>query len=239
MKIEYQDHIDDYLLDRMSEEERKIFEEQIRENEELREQLEYSKSVQAALKSRGEKLAKMKIWDKETSRTNSRSLTRKLIYGISGMAAIFVVGVFVGRLYFVSLSENVTESESEACYIGQNDSYSYGMPDETIDIETQIANGDYAEALAQLEKDEEDVRTELVLLERDMYARGSDQEDAKKKQEEYENRLIHILFLKAKALLGLNRKNEAFEVLSKIRQKNCKDGVRADSLYRQLKNSKY
>ena len=240
MKIEFQDHIDDYLLNRMSEEDRIAFELQISENEELREQYEFTKTVQTAMKSRNEKLEKMNAWDKEASRTNKRSFTRKLIYGVSGMAAVFVVGVFVARIYFTSFPGIITGSKPKPCYTVQRDiDKSYGMPDMEMDIESQIENGDYGRALAQLEKDEKDIRTELILLERDMYARGVDQEDARKRQEEYEDQLIHILFLKAKALLGLHRKNEAFEVLSKIRQKDSKDGARADSLYQKLKNSKY
>ena len=63
MKEEYQDKIDDYLLDRMSEEERRAFAGEVAENDELREQLEYSRSVQSAMKSRGEKLAAMQKWE--------------------------------------------------------------------------------------------------------------------------------------------------------------------------------
>ncbi len=54
MKKEYQDRIDDYLLDRMTEEERRAFENDIENNKELREQMKFTEMVQGALKSKVE-----------------------------------------------------------------------------------------------------------------------------------------------------------------------------------------
>ena len=62
MKIEFQDRIDDYLLDRLSDEERKSFESDAAEDAELKEQLQFTETVQQATKSRNEKLAAMKEW---------------------------------------------------------------------------------------------------------------------------------------------------------------------------------
>lgn len=55
MKKEYQDRIDDYLLDRMTEEERRAFENDIENNKELREQMKFTEMVQGTLKSKVEK----------------------------------------------------------------------------------------------------------------------------------------------------------------------------------------
>ena len=55
MKKEYQDRIDDYLLDRMTEEERRAFENDIENNMELREQMKFTEMVQGALKNKVEK----------------------------------------------------------------------------------------------------------------------------------------------------------------------------------------
>ena len=55
MKKGYQDRIDDYLLDRMNEEERRAFENDIENNMELREQMKFTEMVQRALKSKVEK----------------------------------------------------------------------------------------------------------------------------------------------------------------------------------------
>ena len=62
MKIDFQDRIDDYLLDRMSDEERKSFESDAAEDAELKEQLQFTETVQQATKSRNEKLAAMEEW---------------------------------------------------------------------------------------------------------------------------------------------------------------------------------
>lgn len=49
------DRIDDYLLDRMNEEERRAFENDIENNMELREQMKFTEMVLRALKSKVEK----------------------------------------------------------------------------------------------------------------------------------------------------------------------------------------
>ena len=49
MKKSYQDKIDDYLLDRMTEEERRAFENDIENDMELREQIKFTEMVQKAL----------------------------------------------------------------------------------------------------------------------------------------------------------------------------------------------
>ena len=52
MKIEFQDRIDDYLLDRMSDEQRNSFESDAAKDAELKEQLQFTETVQQATKSR-------------------------------------------------------------------------------------------------------------------------------------------------------------------------------------------
>ena len=61
MKKEYQDRIDDYLLDRMNEEERRAFENDIENNMELREQMKFTEMVQGALKSKVEKKLHVRV----------------------------------------------------------------------------------------------------------------------------------------------------------------------------------
>lgn len=62
MKIDYQERIDEYLLHRMSDEERMAFENEVNSDKELQEQLSFTEDVQQVLKSRNEKLAKMEEW---------------------------------------------------------------------------------------------------------------------------------------------------------------------------------
>ncbi len=65
MKIDYQDRIDEYLLHRMSEEERLAFEKEVNSDKELQEQLSFTEDIQQVLKSRNEKLTKMAEWQND------------------------------------------------------------------------------------------------------------------------------------------------------------------------------
>lgn len=49
MKLKYQDMIDDYLLDRMTDEERSLFEVETSYDEELQEQLKFTEDIQKAI----------------------------------------------------------------------------------------------------------------------------------------------------------------------------------------------
>ena len=64
MKIGIQDRIDNYLMHRMSDEERLAFESEVKKNIELQEQLSFTEIVRQALNSRNDKLAKMREWEK-------------------------------------------------------------------------------------------------------------------------------------------------------------------------------
>ena len=59
MSRDFQDKIDDYVLGRMSVEERADFEKEVDQDEEKREQLEFTRNVKNAISSRQDKLAKM------------------------------------------------------------------------------------------------------------------------------------------------------------------------------------
>ena len=56
MRKAFQDRIDDYLLDRMTKEERHAFEKDIENNDELQEQLDFTENVQRAMKRKDEKM---------------------------------------------------------------------------------------------------------------------------------------------------------------------------------------
>ena len=50
-----------------------------------------------------------------------------------------------------------------------------------------------------------------------------------------ETNLVRVLYLKAQALIGLGRNDEARVVLDEIRQSESEYGIKADSLYRLLR----
>ena len=273
MKIDFQDRIDDYLLDRMSDEERNSFESDVAENAELQEQLQFTETVQQATKSRSEKLAAMEEWKDdyvweddrvvaasaaeyratgsgydycpaptiEESRSMPRSSGRRIFYWISGIAAVFIVGVFVFNLYRpssseMSSSEIAMETASRPTKApSKNGNVSFRGRSQEVSIESQLAMGDYSKALARLEKNETDIRADLMLIDRELHSRGEGREDALTEKDSLETNLVRVLYLKAQALIGLDRKDEAQVVLDEIRQSESEYGMKADSLYHLLR----
>lgn len=241
MKIEFQDRIDDYLLARMSNEERKSFEADAAEDAELKEQLQFTETVQQATKSRNEKLAAMEewkddyVWEDESRRIASSSLIKKMLYWGSGIAAVFIVGVFVFSLYRPSSPEITMDTTPLSIGTPSKDgNVSFRGRSQNMDIESQLAMGDYNKALARLEKNEADIRTNLMLIDRELHSRGDSREDALAEKDSLETNLVKVLYLKAQALIGLERKDEARVVLDEIRQSESEYGIKADSLYHLL-----
>lgn len=268
MKIEFQDRIDKYLLDRMSDEERKSFESDAAEDAELKEQLQFTETVQQATKSRNEKLAAMEEWKDdymwedervaaasaveyhatgsgydycpeptmESRRVATSSPFKKMLYWVSGITAVFIVCVFVFNLYRPSSPEIAMEIASRPTEVpGKNGNVSFRGRSQNMDIESQLAMGDYSKALARLEKDESDIRTDLMLIERELHSRGEGREDAMTEKDSLETNLVRVLYLKAQALIGLDRKDEARVVLDEIRHSKSDYGIKADSLYHLLR----
>lgn len=268
MKIEYQDRIDDYLLDRMSDEERNNFESDATADAELKEQLQFTETVQQATKSRNEKLAAMEEWKNdylweddrgmaassaehrptgsgynycptptmESRRVATSSTFKKMLYWVSGIAAILVVGVFVFNVYRPSSPEIAMETASHPTETpSKNGNVSFRGRSQEMDIESQLAMGDYSKALAHLEKDEAAIRSDLMLIDRELHSRGEGREDAMTEKDSLETKLVRVLYLKAQALIGLNRKEEARLVLDEIRKSENEYGIKADSLYHLLR----
>lgn len=269
MKIEFQDRIDDYLLNRMSDEERKKFESDAAADVELKEQLHFTETVQQATKSRNEKLAAMEEWNDdyvwedervaaasaveyhatgngydycpeptmESRRVATSSPFKKMLYWVSGIAAVFIAGVFVFNLYHPSSPEIAMETASrptEAPSKSGNVSFRRGpycnLP---LPVGFLYSYSDYA--LARLEKDEADIRTDLMLNERKLHSRGEGREDAMTEKDSLETNLVKVLYLKAQTLIGLGRKDEARVVLDEIRKSESDYGIKADSLYHLLR----
>lgn len=65
MKIDYQEKIDNYVLGKMSAEDIVGFDKEVSENKEIQEQLELTRNVYTAIRSRNDKLAMMRRWQEE------------------------------------------------------------------------------------------------------------------------------------------------------------------------------
>lgn len=112
MDNNFQDRIDEFLLhnDAMSEEEKAQFLKEIEEDEEKREQYEFTKNVKQAMISRGEKLKAMTEFQKEMKHSN-----RKTWLWISSIAAVMVGGFFAINPLLVETSshDNVRGDEND------------------------------------------------------------------------------------------------------------------------------
>lgn len=254
MKQEYQDQIDKYVLGQMDDAEKSAFEQDVAQNIEIQEQLEFTQDVASAAKSREEKLAKMGNWEDDYVFENNRRVAasnyrptgsgfdvcpspsmeqtfekphssgKKVFYWISGIAAIFIAGFFLVNNFFVMESGNPQNSVP----------YEYGNMrggTDYLNIEQLLVGKEFESALAQIEKHEQELADEMAAIEQD-----SLQDDERK---EYELQLIEskkddLNWLKVHTLLGLGLKDKAVELLNTIRRSDSEYKLQADSLYNSL-----
>lgn len=232
MKNEWQDRIDAYLLDRMSDKERLDFEQELLLNGELNEQFIFTKDLQKALKSRNEKLAAMNEWKDDyewqynTIIAKSRAtgsgydyspnytekefqpktpfLRSKFIYWISGIAALLVVGLLIIIKPRSDYNfNNITFPIINEAYRGSS---------EYSNIESLIEQRNFNEALTLIEK-------EMQVLDKNSY-----EVTIKDSKDE-------LLWLKVQVLVGLNRKREALSILKQLCETEGKYYNVADSIY--------
>ena len=195
MRLEFQDSIDRYVLGRMADDERTAFEEKLSESDELKEQMKLTKAVRDILERNEDldildRIERMdEEYDKESGEYKAtgsgyertvacpryeegtlRPSKRHVLYWISGIAAVFIVGFFMYNslnVYDVAPSkqDNVAYSPRP-----QGISTIRGVDDE---VEELLAQGDYKGALAQIDERDKDIYIELLLHEREKEARGA------------------------------------------------------------------
>ena len=112
MDNNFQDRIDEYLLhgDSLSEEAKAQFLKEIEEDEEKREQYEFTKNVKQTMVSRGEKLKAMTEFQKKMKHSYMKTWL-----WMSSIAAVLVVGFFAIDPLFVgnSPTDNVRGDEND------------------------------------------------------------------------------------------------------------------------------
>ena len=123
----FQDRIDEYLLhcETMSEEDKAQFLKEIEEDEEKREQYEFTKNVKMAMVSREEKLKAMTEFQKEMKSHHHR----KTWLWISSIAAVLVVGFFAIKPLLVDESTNGNVR-------GEEDVFDITDPTDSVDNDT-------------------------------------------------------------------------------------------------------
>lgn len=256
MKIEYQDRIEDYLFNRMADDERQSFEQELENDAELRDQYEFITMVKTALmlenidndvnewtKAYKERQEEEESGYKATGsgyecntigpapRATSappRSSNRKFIYWISGIAAVFIVGFFLFKNIFFRVDADVAY-----CPRPQGVSTIRGIDATT---ENLLANADFKGALNRIESLEDKITTEVMLAERENGSRGEEHDDLAEKMDSLKYRQEQLSWLKVQALLGLNRKEDAIALLNKLRNSESGYKEQADSLFKALTN---
>lgn len=127
MDNNFQDRIDEYLLhgDSLSKEAKAQFLKEIEEDEEKREQYEFTKNVKQAMVSRGEKLKAMTEFQKKMKHGYMKTWL-----WMSSIAAVLVVGFFAIDPLFVgnSPTDNVRGDE--------NDVFEMTAPADSIDTDS-------------------------------------------------------------------------------------------------------
>lgn len=258
MKIEFQDRIDNYLLDRMSDEERKSFESDATADAELKEQLQFTETVQQATKSRNEKLAAMKEWKDdyvwedermaatsaaeyrptgsgynycpaptmESRRVGSSSPFKKILYWVSGIAAVFVVGFFLIQNLYVANSPN------EYMPSPRMNDMTLRAGSDNSDIELLLSQKKYDETLELIEEKYLAVQDDSLDIVQD--------ESIAAEQKEYDMQIVkdkqdELKWLKAHALLGLSQQDTALRILDELRNEEGYYQMAADSLYNHIK----
>lgn len=248
MNNDYQDKIDRYLLGKMSEAELLDFEKDIINDKDLKEQFEFTKNVKEVIEGRDRRLALINEWKEAYEAKNNtegdyrplgngdeysikpnteiklklRNTTRRYLYWVSGIAAIFIVGFFmISPIVF-------GDGESSDHPINVNVS-SLRSTEDNSGIAKMINEGKYDSALEQIK--EKDNKLEFDILQTEKDKDKMDGEEYIYLKEVHEIQKDELNLLKVNALLGLKRTEEAMSLLDEMRQRDSKFKAQADSLY--------
>ena len=167
MNKDFQDRIDKYILNRMTDEEKAQFEAEVHQDESKREQLEFTRKVKGAISSREDKMAKLKMmqrmYDREHQQvaasmratgTDDRCYTpapqyaatkkpsKQIWWWASGIAAVLVIGLFVVNPFGTDTLQ--TPSGFSPSFKGNPNEMIRGEENDVFDIETPILNDSIA-----------------------------------------------------------------------------------------------
>lgn len=257
MKIEFQDRIDDYLLNRMTDEERQAFESEVADNAEMKEQLSFTESVQHTVKSRNEKLAAMEEWEedyhwKDESEIEVAAATecRPTGSGYSYCPAppreaekaarhtptrrILYWGSGIAAVFVVGffLFQNLYLYDATPDIMTSPMESTMRSGGDFSEIEMLLKQKKISEALAKIEQETLVLKDDSTRLSQDV---GLDEEKTEYKMLEIQAQQEELTWLKVQTYLGLDRKEDAIMLLDKLRQSGGIYQLSADSLYHILK----
>ena len=163
MKTDFQDRIDEYILGRMSDEEKAQFEAEVNQDESKKEQLEFTRNVKDAISSREDKMAKLKMmqrmYDREHQQVaasmratgtddcqyssapqyiEEKKPSKRIWWWASGIAAVLVIGLFVVNPFGSDTLQ--TPSGFSPSFKGRPNDMIRGEENDVFDMETPILN---------------------------------------------------------------------------------------------------
>jgi hypothetical protein len=163
MKKDFQDRIDEYILGRMTDEEKAQFEAEVNQDESKREQLEFTRNVKGAISSREGKMAKLKMmqrmYDQEHKQVaasmratgtydchystapqnvEEKKPSKRILWWASGIAAVLVIGLFVVNPFDSDTLQ--TPSGFSPSFKGNPHEMIRGEENDVFDMELPIQN---------------------------------------------------------------------------------------------------
>lgn len=163
MKKDFQDRIDEYILGRMTDEEKAQFEAEVNQDESKREQLEFIRNVKGLISSREDKMAKLKMMQRMYDRKHQQVATsmratgtddrqyspapqnieknkpsKRIWWWASGIAAVLVIGLFVVNPFGPDSLQ--TPSGFSPSFKGNPNEMIRGEENDVFDIEAPILN---------------------------------------------------------------------------------------------------
>lgn len=243
MKVEHQDKIDRYVMKRMTEAELSAFERELAEDDELKEQVQFTQSVRDVIKSRQEKIERMMHWQDEEEFLNrniansesaadsyseqyyedeKNTVTKKgsnrLILWTSSIAAILIAG------FFFFNNNSATDSLEETLIHTPTTIFRGADNNGILDL---VKDKEYGKALLSVSNEKQVIEKErdILLLDSTLSA----------EEKEYnimllDTKLHEMLWLEANILIHLDRKKDAIKILDKLCKGNGEYKQLADSL---------
>ena len=258
MNIDFQDKIDDFVLDKMSKTDINNFSKEIDSDKEKQEQLQLTKDLCNAIKSRNAKMTLISQFHKEYNDEHEDDYKKKKVIfwmsSIIGVAAVFIMGIFIvipPMKDFTRLSSNSNLANLEQTvpvdfnlYQESNKSFN--------DIVELLKQTKYEDALKLINLSEEHIVNECNKLsaksentssinldgfkvnETNVFSNMSDSiinnERVTNNIKLLEKQKYELAWFKVNTLIGLNRILEAKQILKEL---HVVDGVykfKADSL---------
>ena len=208
-----QDRIDSYIRGEMTAAERSMFSSELSTNPELRKEFELTRRIANSISDRAKKKEQIQAWKKK----NSSHRTIYMSSAITSIAAMLAVGFFLFR--------NTSDDSTPNTVGNVTSSYRYTAYSE---ISMLIEKEDYTRALTYIVEAESSLVITNPPIENQIMVNN----------DTVSTSLYELKWLKAQALVGLARTNEAKSILNEIKNVEGKFHDDIESLLSKLQTMK-